>query len=145
MYFASRRRCHSGVSSQHEKRQVWILIFCVSIRYMLSIADITDWWLFKQIGSLGKTSYWLWMFVPFSHWRMLFFCFPLSLSVCVPLAYTHTHTCTITHACPFVLENAAFAFCATLSCQSYACASFFFIYLYITTYRITVKQKFLLV
>lgn len=103
--------------SSMKRRQVWILIFWSSISYMLSIADITDWCLFKlclRLNHLGKPA------IDFgclccSATGECSFSISLTLcpSVCLYLSWIHAcaHTRAHTHACPFVLGNTLFFFC----------------------------------
>lgn len=123
-----------------KRRQVWILIFWSSISYMLSIADITDWCLFKlclRLNHLGKPA------IDFgclccSAAGECSFSISLSLcpSVCLCLSWIYAHACAHTHACRFVLKNTVFIFC--MSCRSYTSASL--LHLYTTWCRVWYSQ-----
>lgn len=123
-----------------KRRQVWILIFWSSISYMLSIADITDWCLFKLclgLNHLGKPA------IDFgclcrSATGECSFSISLSLcpSVCLCLSWIYAHARAHTHACRFVSENTVFIFC--ISCRSYTSASL--VHLYITWCRLWYSQ-----
>ena len=89
--------------SSMKRRQVWILIFWSSISYMLSIADITDWCLFKlclRLSHLGK---------PAIDFGECSFSVSLSLcpSVCLHFSWIHAHVHTHKHTCLscFVTES----------------------------------------
>lgn len=123
-----------------KRRQVWILIFWSSISHMLSIADITDWCLFKlclRLNHLGKPA------IDFGclccsatgEWS-----FSISLSLCPAIClrlswirpHTHKHT-----GLTFCFREQCI-FCVTASCRSYTCVSLF--HLYITICRFWYSQ-----
>lgn len=129
--------------SSMKRRQVWILIFWSSISYMLSIADITDWCLFKlclRLNHLGKPAI---DFGCLCHSATGEYSFSISLtlfpSVCLCLSWIHTRARTHTHAQTHMLVLLCYGilplfFCVTTSCQSYSYASL--LHLYITTCRL---------
>lgn len=69
----------------------------------------------SHIESLGETIYWLWMLVPFSHWRMLFLFLSSSVCLSVRLLNVHTHL----SFCVREYYLLSFFFLLLFVCQSY--------------------------
>lgn len=126
--------------SSMKRREVWILIFWSSISYMLSIADITDWCLFKlclRLDHLGKPAI---DFGCLCHSATGECCLSISLSLCLFVCVSLEFMYKLTHTCFsfYVRKYYIYFFSVNICCQS--CIYDSLLFLYITACRSRYSQ-----